>query len=342
MLSQRQVIVLFVGWWLVWLVIQAVAIVLVGIQWPIAILDSAVSMLFLAFESYSINNIIRFYRPGGRNAIYVLTWSAAISGIGIAIIAWLLPFIFAGNEVYRAFMHTSVLVRFSFAFIMIAFSAALSWVWYFMQQQQRDQQRQTDAEKLAREAELSSLRQQLQPHFLFNSLNSINALITIDPVKAQEMIHQLSDFFRSTLRKDEQQKVPFEEEVRQIGLYLDIEKVRFGHRLKTISEISEESKKLSLPSLLLQPVVENAIKFGLYDTTGEVTIHIRAAKEGNNLVIDVDNPYDPETSSPRKGSGFGLSSIQRRLYLEYARNDLLTTKQQDGIFTTHVLIPQNE
>jgi len=97
-----------------------------------------------------------------------------------------------------------------------------------------------------------------------------------------------------------------------------------------------------MPALLLQPIVENAIKFGLYDTTGETVIRIFAMPdEQNNLVIRVLNPFDPETSSPKKGTGFGLSSVQRRLYLLFARTDLLQTSADGNIFTTIVKIPQS-
>jgi len=94
-----------------------------------------------------------------------------------------------------------------------------------------------------------------------------------------------------------------------------------------------------LPSMLLQPLVENAIKFGLYDTTEKVTVSIRGEIDGNNLVVMVQNPYDPQTSRP-KGTGFGLRGVQRRLYLLFARNDLMETHQNDNIFTTIIKIPQ--
>jgi LytS/YehU family sensor histidine kinase len=123
-------------------------------------------------------------------------------------------------------------------------------------------------------------------------------------------------------------------------LYLDIEKVRFGNRLNTEIDIDESTKPLKLPALLLQPIVENAIKFGLYDTTGDTVIKLFATRDENNLVIKVLNPFDPETSSPQLGTGFGLKSIQRRLYLLFARNDLLTTVAKGNIFITIVKIPQ--
>jgi LytS/YehU family sensor histidine kinase len=154
------------------------------------------------------------------------------------------------------------------------------------------------------------------------------------------MIQQLSDFLRGTLRKNEQQWNTLEEELNYLGLYLDIEKVRFGHRLKTEIIYNDEALALKIPALLLQPVVENAIKFGLYDTTGEVLIKLEAKKEFNYLKVMVQNPFDPETSQPLKGTGFGLSSIQRRLFLLFARHDLISTKKDEDLFITMVLIPQ--
>ena len=131
-----------------------------------------------------------------------------------------------------------------------------------------------------------------------------------------------------------------EEEIQHLGLYLDIEKVRFGHRLQTEIISGPNVLSLKLPALLLQPVVENAIKFGLYDTYGEVLITLRATRENNYLKIMVQNPFDPETSQPLKGTGFGLSSIQRRLFLLFARHDLLETKKEEEHFITTILIPQ--
>jgi LytS/YehU family sensor histidine kinase len=224
---------------------------------------------------------------------------------------------------------------------MIALVSALTGLWMFIRERQEADQRTATAEKLAREAELARLRQQLQPHFLFNSLNSISALAGSRPEEARKMIHQLSDFFRGTLKKDDQQLVPLAEELEHLILYLEIEKVRFGHRLKTDIQFRQDALSLKIPSLLLQPVVENAIKFGLYDTIGETIIKIQADVDNNSLRITVENPYDPSFTQPRRGTGFGLDSIQRRLYLLYARNDLLATTKGENIFRTTIKIPQS-
>ena len=154
------------------------------------------------------------------------------------------------------------------------------------------------------------------------------------------MIQQLSDFLRGTIKKDEQQYISLEEELKHLQLYLEIEKVRFGHRLKTEVTQQPETKAMVLPSLLLQPLVENAIKFGLYDTIGEITIRLDARANENSLYVRIENPFDPETSLAKPGTGFGLNSIQRRLYLLYGRNDLLNTQSNENIFITELKIPQ--
>jgi LytS/YehU family sensor histidine kinase len=165
-------------------------------------------------------------------------------------------------------------------------------------------------------------------------------LIGSRPKEAREMVQQLSDFLRTTLRKDEQQWIKLEDEMHSLQLYLTIEKVRFGHRLFTELDLEEDALKMQLPALLLQPLVENAIKFGLYDTTEESRIYLTAKSENAQLVITVENPFDPSTAAAQKGTGFGLSSVQRRLYLMFGRHDLLQTTVKENIFSTTVIIPQ--
>ncbi len=253
---------------------------------------------------------------------------------------WLLKITLSHYDGYTDLLRHSLSIRFSIAFLLLGCVTLISILWYNQKDQKENEERKNDAEKLAKEAELFKLRQQLQPHFLFNSLNSINALIGSRPAEARKMVQQLSDFLRGTIKKEETQWVTLQEELQYLQLYLDIEKVRFGNRLATEIEVDENVSQMKLPALLLQPVAENAIKFGLYDTTGDTVIRFRATRENNNLVIKVQNPFDPETASPQKGTGFGLKSIQRRLYLLFARTDLLITEAKQNTFTTIVKIPQ--
>jgi len=304
------------------------------------IVDAAINNLLLTGSCLLVLNNMRYYLPRQEKYWYVLTISIGLSGICVLIAKGVLWLIFKDDANYTQSLTQSTGIRFGILFLLIGCISMMALLWYTQEEQQIINERKIDSERLSREAELFKLRQQLQPHFLFNSLNSISALTGSQPEKARHMIQQLSDFLRGTLKKDDQQWSTLEEEIEYLRLYLDIEKVRFGHRLQTEIIYTDEVLLLKLPSLLLQPVVENAIKFGLYDTTGEVLIKLEATKENNYLKIMVRNPFDPETSQPLKGTGFGLSSIQRRLFLLFARQDLLRTEKNESFFITTILIPQ--
>jgi two-component system LytT family sensor kinase len=309
-----------------------------GFIWYIALTDGIVNTILLAAACWLINNNLRYYQPGKESYINLLMWVLSLAGICTAGCRWIIPYL-SMSSAYMVFLTNSLVIRFCTDFLAIGWMAMISMLWYSQLDHKETEKRKSEAEKLARDAELYNLRQQLQPHFLFNSLNSINALIGFKPDEARKMIHQLSDFLRGTLKKDDQLLVPLSDELQHLNLYLDIEKVRFGHRLETEISCDKNWGEALLPSLLLQPIVENAIKFGLYDTTEKVTVSIRGEIDGNNLVVMVQNPYDPQTSRP-KGTGFGLRGVQRRLYLLFARNDLMETHQNDNIFTTIIKIPQ--
>jgi len=310
---------------------------LTGIQ---IIMDALVNNILIIASCILILNNMRYYLPRQEKYWYILTISLSLSGISSLVAKGILWLLFNSDAHYMESFSQSSGIRFGISFLLIGCFSMMSLLWYTQEEQITMNERKTDAERLSREAELFKLRQQLQPHFLFNSLNSISALTSTQPEKARHMIHQLSDFLRGTLKKDDQQWNTLQEEIDYLRLYLDIEKVRFGHRLQTEITYMDEVLPLRLPSLLLQPIVENAIKFGLYDTTGEVLITLQAITENNYLKIIVQNPFDPETSQPLKGTGFGLSSVQRRLFLLFERQDLLTTKKENENFITTIIIPQ--
>lgn len=332
--------VTFLSWWLVWTLVQVAVVRNAGFDLTISAVDAVCCNLLLAGNCLLIVNNMRFYLPRKERYWYVLVISIVLSALWLALSIGFLKFIFRNNEAYRLFLDHSLYIRYILAFLMIGCMAMISLLWYTLQEQQENEQRKKEAEKMAKDAELLKLRQQLQPHFLFNSLNSISALAGSQPEKARHMIQQLSDFLRGTLKKEEHQLVTLEDELRHLQLYLDIEKVRFGHRLQTHIAVTEDARHLLIPSLLLQPVVENAIKFGLYDTIEDVLITIAAGKKNDMLELTVSNPFDATTAISTQGTGFGLASIQRRLFLLFARADLLQTHSGQSLFTTTLIIPQ--
>jgi two-component system, LytTR family, sensor kinase len=342
-LSTGKFLLIFISWWAIWAFLQTSLLIGFGLRAMTAFSDSLVSNALVALSCGFLSNNMQFYLPKKERYWYILFISLALSGIILlACKAILVPLLggLSDGAVYTQFFSRSWPVRFDIVFLQVGCMSILSVLWYSSEEEQQNLQRRNDAERLAKEAELFKLRQQLAPHFLFNSLNSISALIGSRPEQARKMIQQLSDFLRGNLKKEDQQWVPLSEEIQYLELYLDIEKVRFGHRLSTMIICEEECLDRKLPPMLLQPIVENAIKFGLYDTTEAVTISIRARLDGKFVRIEVENPFDPETSRPKKGTGFGLTSIQRRLYLIFARPDLMETRVDNNLFTTIVRIPQ--
>lgn len=312
----------------------------VGQSWNVASVDTAISVISLMFYSLNLLVIFTFYQPGKANQFYRIAFIFAFTVFNSLTIRFILSTIYAEDEVYLNFLKLSMPIRSAFSLLILTFISVITYMLSRLEEQRSKEKRIADAEQLAKEAELSVLRQKLQPHFLFNSLNSISALAISQPDEARNMIHQLSDFLRGTMKKDDQKLVPFEEELNHLNLYLEIEKVRFGHRLKVLFEVDEQTLKCHLPPLAMQPIVENAIKFGLYGTLEETAIEIKAEYSKGYLLLKVINGFDADSQGEGSGTGFGLSSIQRRLFLLYARNDLIKTEKTENTFTTTLKIPQ--
>lgn len=308
-----------------------------GMDLSVAIWDSVVSNTLLIVCCLVSSNSLNAVPRAGK------FWFALGLGLIMAVAClWLsdkvLQGVAGGSESYISFLEKAAPVRTAFNFFVIA-GASIASIFYFQWVEQEEVSRRESATlAMIREAELQKLQQQLQPHFLFNCLNSINAMITIKPEEAKKMVLHLSDFLRITMKRADEPWVALEEEWNYLQLYLSIEKVRFGHRLEVETKFNEPCMQWVIPTLLLQPLVENAIKYGLYGTTDKVTIGIEAAIKNGFLEIKVINPFDQD-AQPFKGTGFGLSGLKRRLYLLFARNDLLEIQTLNNKFIVLLKIP---
>ena len=340
-LSQTRFRIIFGISWILALTEFFLVLKWLGLSWQVAVIDSSISIVSLLMFSLLIMNTLRFYTPRRERYVNILTWCLFLMGVWLAINHLLLLLTAGHFDGYHQFLKNSMPVRGSIALLILGCVSLISVVWFNSEEQKQMDERKTNAEKLSKEAELFKLRQQLQPHFLFNSLNSINALIGIKPDEARKMVQQLSDFLRGTMRREENQFIKFADELEYLKLYLEIEKVRFGYRLTTEMDISDDSGSWRIPAMLIQPLMENAIKFGLYGTTGQVTILLRARVIDKHLVVAVMNPYDADMQMPQ-GTGFGLNSVKRRLYLLFARNDLVEVNKEKNSFVVVIRIPATE
>jgi hypothetical protein len=202
----------------------------------------------------------------------------------------------------------------------------------------RAEQRSIELSMLAREAELRALRAQVHPHFLFNSLNSIAALVSTDPAQAREMCVLLAEFFRRTLALGDKPGVALEEELAVARTYLAIEAMRLGTRLSVDEQVDEAARGCRLPPLLLQPLVENAIRHGIATCPEGGVLRIEARRDGDRVHIRVENPFDPE-APPRPGVGVGLANVRQRLRAGYGERATIDARRSEDRFRVAISMP---
>ena len=198
--------------------------------------------------------------------------------------------------------------------------------------------RAAETSMLAREAELRALRAQINPHFLFNSLNSISALTSIDGARAREMCLLLADFLRLTLGMGEKGVIPFSEELDLLDKFLAIEKVRFGERLRMEGKIEDDAKRCTIPALLLQPLLENAVSHGIASMADGGMIRLEATVREGRLAILVENDRDEEAPS-RKRSGVGLKNVRSRLEARYGKEATFRAEADEEKFRVTMSLP---
>ncbi len=190
------------------------------------------------------------------------------------------------------------------------------------------------------EAELRALRAQVHPHFLFNALNTIAALVREQPAAAEDTITRLAEVFRYTLRASDREFARLGEELEFLRSYLEIERVRFGARLQVQERIESGLEALHVPSLLLQPVVENAVRHGVSAQNQGGTISISARRDSDRLILEVrdDGPgFDPGATP--SGNGFGLHSVRERLRGAGPPHDLVIEATPGGGTTVRITLP---
>jgi sensor histidine kinase YesM len=200
------------------------------------------------------------------------------------------------------------------------------------------ERRELESRLMAQEAELRMLRTQIDPHFLFNSLNSISALTSQNPAKAREMTLQLSEFFRHTLGLEAHRKVTLEAEAKLLMHFLAIEKVRFGARLEVDQQVDDDALACLLPPMILQPLVENAVKHGIGALPEGGTVRITARRAGSILHVTIENDIDDGTQPPR-GKGIGLANVRQRLQAMYGHQASVHWTQENKLFRVALALP---
>lgn len=223
--------------------------------------------------------------------------------------------------------------------ILYGLCAAATYLAMAVERARELEHRALQGELAAREAELRMLRTQVDPHFLFNSLNSISALTAIDPAAARDMTVQLADFFRSTLGFDANGRISLRAELELAGRFIAIEQVRFGPRLAWCVDVDADAADCLLPPLVLQPLVENAVKHGIGQLIEGGTVTVRARRSGAQLRVRVENDHDPEGGAPRRGAGVGIANVRERLAAAYGVEAGLQCAAEGARFWAELTLP---
>jgi len=335
----------YFGLWIVGMVLYTISLMYIHDQKLLtSIVESVLYGLVYSAVGYSYWFVVRYNQPNKKDYFrLIITHSVSVFILMFFIIggiSLLLNLIFTILEPeYISFYNSTrswrIIIGLSIFIVIILFY----YLSMYYSQMETAKSREMKLEGLVTEAELEALKSQINPHFIFNSLNSINTLIHISPDKASEMLVKLSQFLRFSLSKDSKDKNKLTDELENIQRYLDIEKVRFGDKLVLEYDISEDCKQCTIPSLLLQPLLENSIKFGVYENMNESVVKIKTVKNENLLNITITNNFE-EGVTYKKGSGIGLKNVDDRLRLLYRQAGLMKTKKQGLQFIVELNIPQ--
>ena len=334
---------------MVWFLISGIhflaGIIYYNLPFIVAAADSLIYNGLFALIAIVLWYPVRYNNPEGKINLYSLV---TYLFLGILILTfWLfmgymiLKILITKDEEYFKFLNDSFFVRVLFGTFFYIGTVLIYYFLVYSRALQEKKINETKLNLLVRESELNALRSQMNPHFLFNSLNSISSLTVSNPDKAREMIIQLSDFLRYALKFGQREETYFADELKNIELYLAIEKTRFEDKLIFEKNIHDICMQAKVPNMILQPLVENAIKHGVYESTTPVIVTLSCQGKGEFFEIRLKNNYDPEHKS-RTGAGLGLKNVENRLQLIYNMTDLLKINKQDNHFEVIIKIPQKK
>ncbi|MCX6253374.1 MAG: histidine kinase [Bacteroidia bacterium] len=335
-------------WWLVWLILALGQSLLFYFAYgsfiKISLIDSLVSLLIYSGIALSLWYPFRFFNSGETRPttlISNLVASGAISvSLWILITKFIMTIVLPEQNNYQEYWDATISYRVGTGVFIYGLIILTYYLFVSMSNLSEKVAKEAKLESLVKETELKMLRSQINPHFLFNSLNSISSLTITDPEKARDMVVKLSEFMRYALSRKDEQPVSLQSELENLRLYLDIEKVRFGDKLTTEEIIDKDCLDFKIPVMLLQPLYENAVKHGVYESTESVRITTRAKIIDGYFEITISNNYDTAPSM-RRGTGTGLLNVARRLELFYGNKASIKTLKENSIYTVNLYIPRD-
>lgn len=279
-------------------------------------------------------------RPVALVVLMLCTAAVVAAFMWLAVLGGWNELCLAAGVRWAGIVQTPLLSAFLFALgaLLYGLLAAINYLATESGRARNAERRELESKLMAQDAELRMLRTQVDPHFLFNSLNSVSALTSHDPKGAREMTLRLAGFFRRSQGLAGQQRITLAQEMELVRDFLAIEKVRFGDRLVTEEALEKGALDCLVPPMIIQPLVENAIKHGIGQLTEGGLVLVAAWRDGTRLSITVSNAIDPEVAQGR-GGGIGLANVRRRLACAYPNGSALEWKREGDTFSVQISLP---
>jgi sensor histidine kinase YesM len=333
-------------WWLVWLFLASGQSLLFfyayGSFIKISIPDSLLSLALYSGIALSLWYPFSFFNTGARKITSLISNLVASGALSITLWILLTKFIMSSilpdDLNYATYWDATFPYRIGTGVFIYGLIILTYYLFVSLSNLSEKNAKEARLESLVRETELKMLRSQINPHFLFNSLNSISSLTITDPEKARDMVVKLSEFMRYALSRKDELPVSLQNELDNLRLYLEIEKVRFGEKLVTEETIQHECLDFKIPVLLLQPLYENAVKHGVYESTESVKIMTNVRINEGFVEITISNNYE-DSPSQKRGTGTGLQNVSRRLELYYGKKAMMKSSRENGMYTVSLYIP---
>ncbi len=338
-LANRRRLALYLFTWLLLAVLLALLVMEPGRRGiPAAVLLTLPPTLVYAFMCLAAWYPVRAMPLESAN-----TWAMLVSHALAAMLlsgVWLMLFRFSaqqqGGDLAMIEQRTPAL--FVAGALLYLLAVAFHYLLVAIERGARIEKQEIEVRMLAREAELKVLKAQLDPHFLFNSLNSISSLCGSNPASARTLTTLLAEYLRKTLRTGSAESITLSEELELASSYLAIERIRFGPRLELAQEIDENVRAFRVPPLLLQPLVENAVKHGIGQLLDGGTLRIAAVRDGGEMHISIENACDPDRV-PQQGENIGLANTRRRVEMFYGPAARMEIANEPERFRVALVLP---
>jgi len=330
--------------WVMLMLIQTLALVqLFHFTWLYAFVDGLVYGLLFYVFGIGFWFFIRFQDIQNNNRLSVIieqtTSIIVIVSIWVISGIYILSAIFTNNKEINDFLWEAISWRYTNGFLMFIVLVLFYFLNSYYIHIQSKQKKENDLQRTLKDTEINLLRSKLNPHFLFNSLNSLYALIQTKPENASDMLLELSDYLRFSLDQDYKKMISLDDEMAHLDRYLNIEKMRFGDKIQLKKEWSDECKNLKIPALILQPLMENAIKYGLQGNKDKVDIKLICQLKNHQLYLELTNSFDDKTAM-RKGAGMGMYTVRKRLEILFKQYHLFHIEKKNTTFSVRLIIPQ--